>query len=182
MDIREQLYIVKKQYIGLMAMHDNESLQIKISFQAMVNAVCFPTLLASANTRQAINKSLVLRQSYKQILVQLARYQSPALAAASSTEKVLQRSGKGFEIRVSLDPVHVEQAFVMLKLNQSNIIEKKSESNIEDKLDLHIALDEHFYHVHFSERHNNSFQIILATNSPEYLALVNADAHLYLIE
>jgi hypothetical protein len=234
MDIREHLFVVQQQMIGLLRSHEhalyadntndvdvsiesaheykpekaaesiidsNEDIRHfsmpetsnssvskveSLSFQAVIDAVRYPHLAASQAFLKRVNMSEPAASLYKVALAHMATLSSPALAAASSSGNIYKREANGFTISVSNDPDNTPQAFVLLKLTQfldgNDDAQATSSENTHQNtmIHLHIGLHQQFYHLAFTNPHENSFQTIILKTSPEYLAIVEPDAHLYI--
>lgn len=212
MDIKEELFVAQQQLIGLAALqvqtsagklaekpstaslmskstksrsNTNDYLNAKpISFQSIVDAVNAPQLTTSTSTLMRVNASAAGAKTYQLLLAHLAHLSSPALAAASSSDKINRRQAKGFEIRLCDDPDNQAQAFVLLTLTQmpgaTDTETRDFDINVSQSVHLHIELQEQFFLLHFSHPYKNSFQTIISKTSLEYLAIVEADAQLYI--
>lgn len=183
MNITEQLFITTQQSQGLkrLASKDECEQVHMLSQQALVDAVRFPQLTISQQTMQRVNGSLPLFRRYKEIVKTLASVRSNMQAAASTQNKALiTRKGDGFTLSVQTDPDNSDQAFLLLTLTQSAVIQPS------DKLYLHIELHDQFWVLGFQSPNkdaNNTliWQQIMYTNSAEFIALSDADCSLYIV-
>ncbi len=164
---------------------DDNTSNLPITMQNIVDAVLFPSKEHSKQTRRLSKEDIRIARLYRYAISQLSLYSSGAQALASSDNQMFSRVNDAFTLKIKPDADGSNQAFVSIKLSDNfSEIQGASKSTSNDVksrvLYLHCELDDTFEVLLFEPNANDRFQLLLDKSSEAFKVLVDSRTTLHI--
>ena len=186
--MKERAFVIDRQLQELLSTSNNQNNnqfsrkiegnnQSKVSMQAIVNAVMFPSSPQSQKTLKLVNASDQYLNWYKLILATFTSLYSPSQVAASSVKNetcIVNRQGRGFTIKVLQEAPEDKEAYLILSIDSSSPRQR------EKGVFMHCMWKQQFYVIPFGLPTKNEIQVLINTRDTVFKAITNTESHLYL--